>query len=123
MDEIDTLSTCDQIILWFKEQATNKNIIPPDLYLRAASNLNVLKGDEIDRLIDLKQDLAVKRAEYVEKGGTSAAANIRLEADPVFSQVKKQESKIETIKEQIRLGKLWARLKNDELNNARFGQT
>lgn len=120
---MDEMTTCDEILSWFKEQAKNARPVPPELYLRAAGSLNILKSDENDTLIELRHELAIKRANYVNEGGTSAAANIRLEADPLYKDVKKQEAKIKLIEEQIRLGKLSARIKNDEMNSSRFGQT
>lgn len=118
----DSLVTCDKILSWLKEQVEHKRPISPELYLEAATKLNLLKSDENDHIIEIRYQLATKRAQYVNEGGTSAAANIRLEADPLYMEVKKQEAKIKLIEEAIRLGKLSARIKNDELNNSRFGQ-
>lgn len=118
----DELISVDTILLWLTEQVQHKRPIPPEVWLDASIKLNLLKSDENDTLIELRHQLAVKRANYVSEGGTSAAANIMLEADPLYVQVKKQEAKIKTIEEAVRQGKLYARIKNDELTNARFGQ-
>lgn len=121
MDE--ELVSVDTILNWLSEQVKHKRPISPEVYLDACTKLNLLKSDENDTLIGLRYQLAVKRANYVSEGGTSAAANIMLEADPLYVEVKKQEAKLKLIEEQIRLGKLSARIKNDELNSSRFGQT
>lgn len=114
--------TTTLILSWLKEQVEKKHPISPLVYLDAATKLNLLKSDDNDLLIELRHQLAVKRANYVNEGGTSAAANIRLEADPLFVEVRKQEAKMKQIEEAIRIAKLTARLKNDELQGARFGQ-
>lgn len=114
--------TVDTILDWLTEQVREKRPIPPELYLDISIKLNLLKSDENDKLIELRHALAVKRANYVNEGGTSAAANIRLEADPLYMDVKKQEARLKTIDEAIKQGKLYARIKNDEMNSSRFGQ-
>lgn len=120
---MDEIVTSDTILNWLKDQVEHKRPIPPEVYLDMSIKLNLLKSDDNDRLIEKRHQLALKRAEYVNEGGTSSAANIRLEADPLFMEVKKLEAKIETIKEAVRQGKLYARIKNEELQNSRFGQT
>lgn len=117
---MDELVTVDAILNWLKEQVQNKRPVSPERYLDAGIKLNILKSDENDRLIELEHELAVKRANYVNEGGTSSAAKIRLEADPIFKEVQQLKAKLKQIEEAIRLSKLAARLKNDELNGARF---
>lgn len=120
---MDDFVTTDKILEWLKTQVEQKHPISPMLYLDASIKLNLLKSEDNDKLIELRHQLALKRAEYVNEGGTSAAANIRLEADPLFKEVKQLEAKIKQIEECVRLGKLSARLKSDEMNSSRFGQT
>lgn len=116
----EDLITTTGILEWMKEQVQHKRPIAPEIWLDASLKLNLLKSDDNDLLIEKKHELAVKRASYVNEGGTSVAANIRLEADPLFMEVKKLEAHIETVKEAIRLGKIYARIKNDELLSARY---
>lgn len=120
MTNMEDFVTSEEVLNWLKSQAKSGKPIPPDLYLRAAVSLNLLKSDDNDRLIELEHELAVRRANYVNEGGTSAAAKINLEADPLFKEVQKLKAKMKQVEEAIRLGKLAARLKNDELNGARF---
>jgi hypothetical protein len=117
---MDELVTTSLILNWLKEQVENKRPISPELYLDAAMKLNLLKSDDNDRLIELEHVLAMTRAEHVREGGTSAAAKINLEADPLFMEVQKLKSKLKQVEEAIRIAKLSARIKNDELANARF---
>lgn len=118
----DELISVDTILDWLSEQVKHKRPIPPETWLDASIKLNLLKSDENDHLIELEHELAVKRANYVNEGGTSAAAKIRLEADPLFVEVQKVRAKLKQIEEAVRQGKLYARIKNDEAQGARFGQ-
>lgn len=117
---MDELVTTDLILSWLSEQVKNKRPIAPERYLDASLKLNLLKSDDNDQFIELEHQLAIKRAEYVAEGGTSAAAKIKIEADPLFKEVQKLKSKLKQVEEAIRLGKLYSRIKNDELNNSRF---
>lgn len=120
--EEENLITCDLILKWLKEQVENKRIIPPSLYLDVATKLNILRSDEDDLLIEIEHQLAVQRAKYVNEGGTSAAAKILLEANPLFKDVRKQKAKLKQIEEAIRIGKLAARIKDNEMREIKFGQ-
>jgi uncharacterized protein with PIN domain len=113
----DDLRTCDSILKWLKEQTENRNPISPHLYLEAATALNILSSNENDTLIDMESTLAVMKASAMSTEKTVAAAKVFIEALPEFGQVRKQRAKIEQIKEAIRIAKLTARLKSDELKN------
>lgn len=108
--------SCDVILGWLKEQVKNKVPVAPETYLDAAIKLNVLMSDETDRLIELESGVADVRAAHVRQGHTSAAAKIYVEALPAYMEMQKQRAKIKQIEEAIRLSKLSARLKNDELH-------
>jgi hypothetical protein len=112
---MEELVTCDTILNWFKEQTENRRPISPHLYLEMAQKLNALSSDENDKLVDLESELARHRADWVSVGKTSAGANILVEAMPVFNEARKQRAKIKQIEEVIRLAKLSARIKNDEM--------
>lgn len=112
---MDDKRTCDSILQWMKIQVENKNPISPHLWLEAAQMLNVLSSDESDRLIDLESILARKRENQISLGKTVAASNIVVEASMEYNETRKQGAKIKQIEEAIRLAKLSARIKNDEM--------
>ena len=108
------LRTCDSIIEWLKTQQKNRVPISPLLYLEAATALNILSSDEVDKLIDMESALAVLRANTLATEKTASAAKIVIEALPEYGLVRKQRAKIEMIKEAVRLAKKTAQLKSDE---------
>lgn len=109
--------TCDSILAWLKEQQENRVPISPHLYLEAATSLNILSGDEVDKLIDMEQKIAELRASAMVTEKTAVAAKIFVEALPEFAQLRRQRHKIETIKEAVRLAKKTATLKSDEMRS------
>lgn len=113
----DDLRTCDSILEWLRAQTENKNPISPHLYLEAVTALSILSSDENDNLIELEHQLAQFRADEITAGKTAAATRIIVEASPIFKEARKQRSKMKLIEEQIRLGKLRARIKSDEMRN------
>ena len=113
----DNLRSCDSIIEWLKTQQENRVPISPHLYLEAATALNILSSDEVDKLIDMESKLAVLRATAMSTEKTAVAAKIFIEAMPEYGEVRKQRAKIEMIKEAVRLAKKTATLKSDEMRN------
>lgn len=113
----DDLRSCDSILAWLKDQQENKRPISPHLWMEAAQALNVLISDENDTLIDLESKYAQAWIEERKLHKTSADTRMNVEASPAFSDMKKQRAKIEQIKEAIRLAKLSARIKSDELRS------
>lgn len=111
---MEELRTCDSILSWLKDQTENKRPISPHLYLEAATALNILSSDEVDKLIDMESELAKARAQI---GGTAAGAKIAVEALPLYGEARKQRAKIEMIKEAVRLAKRTAVLKSDEMRS------
>lgn len=114
---MDDFVTVDAILGWLKEQVQHKRPVSPERYLDAATKLNLLKSDENDRLIELEHELALERAKYVSEGGSSAASKIQLEAHPSFVEIQKLKAKLRQIDEAVRLAKLSARIKSDELRS------
>lgn len=117
---MDELITTDSILSWLTNQVKHKKPISPEQYLEAGTRLNLLKSDENDRLIEIEHELAVIRSNLVSQGSTSAAAKTHIEANPLYKEVQQLRAKLKRIDEAVKLAKLAARLKNDEMNNIRF---
>ena len=113
----DDLRTCDSILDWLKNQTESRKPIDPHRWMEAAQALNVLISDENDKLIELEGVYANAWINERELHKTAADTRIHVEALGVFKEMKKQRAKIEQIKEAIRLAKLSARIKSDELRN------
>lgn len=115
MDE--SLRTCDSILAWLKNQQENKRPISPHLWMEAAQALNVLISDENDKLIDLESKLAEAWVSERKSHGSAVDTKRDVEALPLYKESRRQRAKIEQIKEAIRLAKLSARIKSDELRS------
>ena len=114
---MDTLVTTDTILDWLKEQVEHKKQVSPHLYVDACTKLNILIGDEHDKLFDLQQKVAQERIKWIELDKSAAEAKMRVEADEIYRQYKKQEARIAQIEEAIRIAKIRAKLKDTEFGN------
>lgn len=109
--------TVDDILAFLKEAAEDRQIISPERYLDAARNLTALLGDEIDKLSLLEQEVAQFIANEISAGKSVAMAKALVAATDEYREMKRQHAKIKQIEEMIRIAKLQARLKSDELKS------
>lgn len=114
---MDELRTCDSILAWLKDQTESRKPIDPHLWMEAAQALNVLISNENDKLIEMEQKLAELRVGIRSNQKSATDAKIYFEALPEYAEARKQKAKIEQIREAIRLAKLSARIKSDELRS------
>lgn len=113
------LITTDTIMGYLQQAVEEKQVIPPSLWVEAAMKLNVLIGNETDKLYELQQQVADLKVTHIttdEKRNVSKA-KVFTEASNVYKDMKKQEAKVERIQEFIRLAKIQARLRDSELRN------
>ena len=109
-----TKVTTDLILQTMKELVEEKHLIAPAQWLDASFKLNLLVGDEEDRLYEIESRLAKMKAAYIEEGETSAAAKARVEAEDDFLEMRKLKGKVKRVQEFIRIAKTRAKLKEDE---------
>lgn len=109
--------TVDTIITNIKQIVSEKKTLSPHEFAEAAAYLNVLIGDETDKLFELESKLAQIRAEAIIAGDSVAKARALVEANPLYMEMQKQRAKIKQVEEFIRISKLRARLTNDEIKN------
>lgn len=108
------LVTTDTIIGFLQEKVENKEPIGPGVWLDAAQKLNVLLGDESDKLYDMQQSVSVLKANLIEQGKSVAQSKIIVEATDQYTSMMKQKSKIERVIEFIRIAKIQARMRDAE---------
>lgn len=109
------LVSIDKIIEFLKESVEEKKVLPPSIWLDAAGKLNVLLGDEHDKLCELQQQVAEEKARFISEHSV-AKAEVLVEAMPIHTDMKKQKAKITRIEEFIRIAKIQARLKDNEMS-------
>lgn len=110
-------NTTDSIIAKLKVMSGTNEVSTPETWLRGAMKLSVLREEDDDQLITLRQAVAQAKAELIEKGSSVAKAEILVETLPIYMQYKKQEAKCERIAEYIRIAKHYARLKNEQMSH------
>lgn len=114
----EELVSVDLIIDWLQKQVKERIPIPPHIWLDAVQKMNVLLGEEQAKLFDYQQEVAKLKNLLLDDPETSVAkAKIRVEATEEYKKSKMQEAKISRVIEMIRIGKLQARMSNEEIKN------
>jgi hypothetical protein len=111
----EEIITVDFIIGTMQKYVESKTPIPPSMWLDAAAKLNVLLGEEHDKLFDLESTLAQMRTAHIEEGKNGVVMKALVEATPEYNEMRKQKGKISRIEEFIRIAKLTARTTNEEI--------
>lgn len=109
--------TVDFILSKVNEQVKNKQFMSAHDWVNTAQKLNVLIGEEHDKLFELEQAIAQLKVEYLKQGESSASAKVKVEALGTYKSMQKQRAKIKQVEEMIRIAKLQARLKDNEYHN------
>jgi len=100
--------TSDSIIQFLKERVEKKEAqFDSNFFVETALKLNLLLGDEQDKLAELAQRVAQKKLQILESQDKRnvSEAKLRIEADPLYLEYKKQDMKCERIEEFVRLAK------------------
>ena len=107
--------TVDAILDWLKKTIIEKKPISPGLWVDSALKLNILRGEEEDKLAQLQQEIAREKALNIEGGDSVAKAKAKSEATDAYKEMNKQRAKLERITEAIRIAKIRARLGSEEI--------
>ena len=113
MEESTVRSIIDKLAEW----AAEKRTIGPQVWMDAASKLNVLLQGEQEQLIDRKLSIAKLRAAYMADGDTAAAAKAKVEAMDEWAEMQKQSALIERALEAILLAKKNATLSSEMMRH------
>ena len=107
--------TIDSILQWFKESVEQKRTIDAHTWVDGMQKLNILLGDENNKLYDLQQEVARLKIIRIEAGDSVAKARTYVEATDEYKEMKKQQAKIELVLEAVKIAKIQARLNQDNL--------
>lgn len=107
-------TTVNLIINTMKGYVENKQPVSPDVWIESAAKLNLLIGDEHDKLFDLQQKVAQLKSEKILDGMPVSQAKILIEATDIYREAQKQKAIISQVEEFIRIAKIRARLLNEE---------
>lgn len=109
--------TLDKIMDTLEEYVREKHPISPAVWIDGAMKLNVLLSDEHDILYEMQQTVAKLKCDYLEKGYTVAASEVKIEATDTYKDMMRQKAKIGRVEELIRIAKLQSKLKYQEMEN------
>lgn len=113
MDEINVKN----ILKWLEEMVKDKKFLDAHTWVNKAQTLNILIGEEHDKLFAFEQDIARARVLLLQGGDTVASSKVKIEAQDIYKEMQKQKSVIKQVEEMIRIAKLQARLKDNEYRN------
>ena len=102
---------------WLTNQVETKQVISPQQYVEAAAYLNILIGDEHDKLISLESDVAKMKQGLLPNSKSVAEIKLKVEASGTYKNMRKQQAYVKRIEETIKISKLYARMKNEEMYN------
>lgn len=108
-------TTIKEIITWLTEIVRMKQTIDHHEWVRMAQRVNILIGEERERLLDLQQLVNEEKLEQIKAGKTVSYAKIHVEAGNTYREYCKQKGLIEQCQELIRIAKLQARMVNEEI--------
>lgn len=108
--------TTDTILDWLESQIENKEIVDAHTWIDAAQKMNILSGQEHDKLYILQQDVSKAKVLHLESGKSVAEAKTRVESSDLYREMKTQEAKIKRVEESVRISKLMAKLKSNEIS-------
>jgi hypothetical protein len=111
------IRTVDSIMETLNSIVAEKQPMSPHYWVEAAKYLNVLIGDETNKLCEMEQQVAQARVDARKTVKTVADANLIVEASDLYCDTRKLKGKIDQVQEFIRICKLSARLSNDEIKN------
>ena len=108
------IRTVDTILGDLEQIVRDKQVMAPGWWVDAAQFLNLLIGDENDKLYEMEQVVAKKRVDLLDKHDKVNKVKTIVEATDEYKNARKQKAKIAQINEFIRIAKLQGRLASDE---------
>ena len=110
-------TTINSIIAYFETCVAERRPLSPSTWLEAASKINVLKGEEYDKLYEMEQECSKMESRYLGANMTSSAAKTMVKATSQWLLWKKQTARVKQIEDFILLSKKYASLKMEEMKN------
>lgn len=107
----------DTLLDWLKNATESKKVIQPSQFVEAGLYMNILIGEEHEKLSLLKQKVAQMKLELLPLHDKVNKVELIVEASDTYREMKNQEAKLKMIDEHIKIAKLFGRLKSEELKN------
>lgn len=113
MEEINV----QNILAWLTTQVKEKRFLDAHQWVDTAQKLNILLGEEHDKLFDLQQRVAEQKVLLIKSDKSVSEAKTTIEATDLYKEMSKQKALIGRVEEMIRIAKTQARLKDNEYRN------
>lgn len=110
MEEINVKNILD----WLTDMVKSKQMLDAHTWVSTAQKLNILIGDEHDKLFELERQVAQAKIVYLNDNKSVSESKLRIETTILYTEMQKQRSIIKQVEEMIRIAKLQARLKDSE---------
>lgn len=104
----------DTLLDWLKNATESKKVIQPSQFVEAGLYMNILIGEEHEKLSFLKQKVAKMKLDLLPQYNKVNKVELIVEASDDYREMKNQEAKIGQIQEYIRLSKLFSRMAAEE---------
>lgn len=108
-------TTIPDILNWLTEIVKMRQTIDAHEWVRMSQRINILLGDERDKLLELQQKVNEEKVTQIALGKNVATAKLIVESGDNYKEYCRQKGLIEQCIELIRISKLQARLVNDEI--------
>lgn len=103
---------------WLEEMVKEKKFLSAHDWVNTAQKLNVLLGDEQDKLFDMEQKIAQIKNVCINAGKNVSQCKVMCETTDTYKEMKKQKALIGRVEETIRIAKYQAKLKDNEYRNS-----
>lgn len=97
--------TAETIIASFTKRVSEQEIIPPDHWMQGAIFLNVLIGEENNKMITLEQEYMKEVIKWIDLDKSNAEAEKRAKATESYTNYKRQKAFVAQCDEFIKLSK------------------
>ena len=109
---METKRTTKGIIAVLKEIVENREKLNPEAWVDGALALNLLVGDEHEKMVELQQKVAQMELEALQNSNSVAAAKLKVKSTDEYKEMRRQELLIKQVEEYIRIAKLQARIRD-----------
>lgn len=106
-----TKRTTESILANLHRIIENKEPMDAEKFIDAALYLNILLGDDHEKLLALQQKVSQMQLEYLEDSKSVAEAKLKLQGTDEYREMKSQELKVQRIVEYIRIAKKQAEVR------------
>lgn len=101
------MTKADEILQFMNEAVESEKMLNPEIWIKAAQELNLALAEEHEHLFDLQQEVANMKVHYlIETEKNVSAAIIMTETTDKYKEWSIQKAKVGRIEEFVRIAKI-----------------